>query len=128
MATGIASRRRRVLGPWRRTPNALPGSIVASVVTTSLIALIATTLPVSAAGSWSDPVLVDAGSPLQGGGSSISCPNPTFCMAIDIEGFVATYDGTQWSSPPAVRESPRRQPACSRGEQLPRTPAALSAQ
>jgi hypothetical protein len=48
------------------------------------------------AASWSSPMLVDAsGTALP----SVSCPFPTFCMAVDGTGQALTYNGTVWSAP-----------------------------
>jgi hypothetical protein len=43
-------------------------------------------------GSWSSPVTI-GDSP-----DSISCSSVTFCLAVDIDGGYATYDGSSWSS------------------------------
>ena len=34
--------------------------------------------------------------------SSVSCPSPSFCAAVDYEGNALTYDGTSWSVPSQV--------------------------
>ena len=52
----------------------------------------------SATSPWSSAL---AESP-QGDLTSISCPVPNFCMAIDSDGNVVTYNGTTWSAPRLV--------------------------
>ena len=45
---------------------------------------------------WSSGTLAETP---QGNPSSISCPVSSFCMAIDAQGNVITYDGKSWSEP-----------------------------
>ncbi|HEU5269252.1 MAG TPA: hypothetical protein VFU36_04945, partial [Jatrophihabitans sp.] len=44
------------------------------------------------------PVSVD---PAHGAAESLSCPTPTFCMAVEQAGYVLSFDGTNWT--PAYR-------------------------
>ncbi len=46
--------------------------------------------------SWSQPVTVD-GSP-----ASVSCPDQSFCMAVDYGGRALSYDGSIWTAPQPV--------------------------
>ena len=48
-------------------------------------------------GTWSGPV--DTG---LFGASPPSCTSSTFCVAVDLDGNVATYNGTSWSAPAAI--------------------------
>jgi hypothetical protein len=48
-------------------------------------------------GTWTSPV------PLGSGGlSSVSCPNASFCTAVDSHGRALTYDGSGWSAPDLI--------------------------
>src|SRR5580692_3605399 len=37
--------------------------------------------------------------------TSVSCPSPSFCMAVLESGYAATYDGTRWSRPTRLSSS-----------------------
>jgi hypothetical protein len=50
--------------------------------------------------SWSLPVDTD---PTAMGLDAISCPTAKFCTAIDVNGEVLSWNGTEWSSPKSIR-------------------------
>ena len=49
--------------------------------------------------SWSS---ADALEPPEGALSYVSCPSPSFCAAVDSDGYAITYNGTSWSLPVSV--------------------------
>ena len=55
------------------------------------------TLRAEAAVTWSPPAHLDSTSPAYLTG--ISCPTPTFCMAVDGFGMAVYFNGDTWSSP-----------------------------
>lgn len=56
-----------------------------------------------AATSWSTPQSIDAQSPY--GLSWVSCVSASFCVAVDSNGYVLTYDGNAWSTPHNIDSS-----------------------
>ena len=42
------------------------------------------------------------GGPLHGFTYSISCPTPSFCMAVDWSGAYLVYNGKTWSAPQTI--------------------------
>jgi hypothetical protein len=61
-------------------------------------AILAAGLPSPAAAStagWSSGTLIDASG---GGLLSVSCPTASFCVAVDVDGYAFTYNGSSWSS------------------------------
>ena len=55
--------------------------------------------PTTSSSGWGAPVPIDPGG---GGLTSISCTNPTFCVAVDAKGNALTYNGKTWSSAQTV--------------------------
>ena len=51
-----------------------------------------------ATGGWSEPIPVD----LVSTGSAVSCTSAAFCVSVDREGRVSSYDGTTWAQPIGV--------------------------
>lgn len=51
---------------------------------------------------WGMPHQID---PVQGHPNSVSCPTPTFCVAVDSGGDAITYNGTTWGPPVAIDSS-----------------------
>jgi hypothetical protein len=47
---------------------------------------------------WSAPVQIDAGRAMEG----VSCPSPSWCMAIDHDGRAMRFDGQSWTAPAAI--------------------------
>ncbi|WP_076263404.1 hypothetical protein [Intrasporangium flavum] len=72
-----------------------------STVLVTGVAPAASALPVASdpAPVWSAPVVAvpDRGQP-----SDVSCPTSTWCMAVDLSGRVATFNGSSWSAPKLV--------------------------
>ena len=53
----------------------------------------------SGTNTWGSPQLID---PDRGHVTSVSCPTPSFCAAVDEAGYALTWDGSTWSSPAAI--------------------------
>ena len=51
--------------------------------------------------TWSVPQLIDP----SGNFASVSCPSPSFCVAVKGSGDVSTYNGVSWSSPKVIDPS-----------------------
>ena len=51
--------------------------------------------------TWSVPQLIDP----SGNFASVSCPSPSFCVAVKGSGDVSTYNGASWSSPKVIDPS-----------------------
>ena len=85
-------------------------SLLTAVVPMTVAALIGLASPAavsavpSAAEGWSSPVVVDAraGAPV-----GVACPAVDACWAVDSDGNVLRFDGTDWTGPALVRP-PRR--------------------
>ena len=57
-----------------------------------------TTVTTATAMTWSAPRLIDPSGYL----SSVSCPSPSFCVAVDHSGNAVTYNGASWSAPRSI--------------------------
>ncbi|WP_249012447.1 hypothetical protein [Conexibacter sp. DBS9H8] len=51
-----------------------------------------------AASGWSTPSSVDGTNLI----SSVSCPSPSFCIAVDGQGNALSFNGNSWSAPTAI--------------------------
>jgi Glycine rich protein len=82
------------------SPSATATSMVGGVQYGNGLLRISYTTSHSYAGlRWSAPRHVDAA---HGGLSAVSCPDRTFCVAVDGDGRAVTYDGGHWSKPAKV--------------------------
>ena len=73
--------------------------LAVAVVIGATVAAVAVATPAFATGGWSSPSTIDASG---GGLGDVSCASPTFCVAVDLDGNVLTYDGTSWSGPTSI--------------------------
>ena len=72
-----------------------PHSASGSTTTTTAPSTTTSTTP----SPWSAPsAAVDGGHPI----ASVSCPTPSFCLALSPDGTSYRYDGTSWSAPISV--------------------------
>jgi len=94
--------RSRRLGSWKPTaykshrprPIRRLVYVLASAALLSAVLAVVGATSASAGGTWSSPKTIDDGFILHG----VSCPNGSFCIAVDQNGNAFTYNGSSWSS------------------------------
>ena len=101
MTLGVPTSSTRLITAIRRG-SSIRVAVVLLFVASTALTLTAVTPGVAAASQsdWSAPQNVDGTNAF----TSVSCPQPLFCAAVDLQGNVLTYDGLAWSAPEMITE------------------------
>ncbi|MGO9150722.1 MAG: hypothetical protein ACLP1E_11125 [Acidimicrobiales bacterium] len=92
---------------WAFSPNGVtPGTTVTTTLPTTTTSTSTSTVPTPSTllspPLWQRPETIDGGANL----IDVSCPSPSFCVAVDAVGRVVRFGPTGWSAPQSVGTGP----------------------